>query len=539
MILRAMGATEERRVTRVEHKESSVKRLLREWPLGFVFGCILFMLHPILHADFAMIDDHEIVSILGREQQVKISEIIPLIQQWAVEHNGRFRPGYYVLRILEAFFVGGNATLWYANRLLLALLSALALYWGLRVLLRPLAAGVVTLLFFSGPQNEMWTRLGPQEAYGMPLVLVGSAWIVVQLGRHDWQLASLFPGFGLLLLAGFIKESFVPVLPAALVFVYGVMPFAIPSVLPDRRELSLADIVIVFMLVASSAAQIWLTVTMLRMYKHQYAADISMTSFLASIKPMLLAYSTNTLWFVPVLAGIMTLVPRHLDAWRQAGWCRDLLKIIVLILASGLLILGPQFIVYGGNISFEGRYLTPGNLFVVFTAALGFYLLSRNGVERSHAELRGIVAGMLIVLVLLRSLGTYREANAAALSTVKFQTKLAEILQLKAQHPELPLVFYSTNVFDREPLVSVASFLAVKLPNSERPFLNTFDWEIGADSLRKIRLAKLIRDQSVLGDRFFARIADFRGSNGQCIAVNFSGFTENFRCNYSIRVDAS
>src|SRR5215475_14100951 len=111
------------------------RHLLGEWPLGFVFGCILFMLHPILHADFAMIDDHEIVSILGSEHQTEISEIFPLIRQWAIEQNGRFRPGYYVLRILEAFFVGRNVIAWYVNRLLLALLSALALYWGLRVFL--------------------------------------------------------------------------------------------------------------------------------------------------------------------------------------------------------------------------------------------------------------------------------------------------------------------------------------------------------------------------------------------------------------------
>ena len=74
--------------------------------------------------------------------------------------------------------------------------------------------------FFSGPQNEIWTRLGPQEAYGVPLVLAGLAWIVVQLERHNWQPTWLFPGFAVLLLAGFVKESFIPVLPGALAFIY-------------------------------------------------------------------------------------------------------------------------------------------------------------------------------------------------------------------------------------------------------------------------------------------------------------------------------
>ena len=60
-------------MSQLKTKETCVKRLLREWPLVFVFGCIVFMLHPMLHADFAVIDDHEIVSILGRDNRVKIS----------------------------------------------------------------------------------------------------------------------------------------------------------------------------------------------------------------------------------------------------------------------------------------------------------------------------------------------------------------------------------------------------------------------------------------------------------------------------------
>jgi len=141
-------------MSQLKTQETYVKRLLHEWPLVFVFGCIVFMLYPVLHADFGVIDDHEIVNILGRDNRVEISEISPLIQQWVIEQNGRFRPAYYVLRILEAFVAGGDASLWYTNRLLLALVSALALYWGLRVLLRPFLAGVVTLLFFQAHRTR-------------------------------------------------------------------------------------------------------------------------------------------------------------------------------------------------------------------------------------------------------------------------------------------------------------------------------------------------------------------------------------------------
>jgi hypothetical protein len=519
-------------------KETRVKRLWHEWPLVFVFGCIVFMLHPMLHTDFAMIDDHEIVSILGRENRVQIVAIAPLIQKWTIEDKTRFRPGYYVLRILEAFFVGGHASLWYMNRLLLALVSALALYWSLRVILHPFPAGVVTLLFFSGPQNEIWTRLGPSEAYGVPLVLAGLAWMAVQLGRHNWQLAQLFPGLAVLLLAGFVKESFVPVLPGVVAFIYIVMPSMLPSIVPRRPRFRLLNVLIFLVLVIGVGTQVWLTVRMVRTTGDQRLAEFSLWSFLDVIKLMLERYAKDTLWFIPVVAGLAGLLPRNSQEWKELSWRGDVMKATVLLAAGGCLILVPQWFVYGGS-SLQGRYLTPGNLFIVFAAALGLYWCSKNFVERGRAKLRGVVAGMLIAVTLFRVFGTYRAANAAALSTHTFQTTLAEIVELKTQHPELPLLFYSRNVSSREPLVSVARFLAVRLPNPEQPFLNPFDWEVGADSLRKIRLAKRLRKVTFEGDEFFAKIADFRGSNGWCIAVIFSGFTENVRCAYAVRVSES
>src|SRR6478672_8664345 len=105
-------------------RETFVNRLLHEWPLVFVCGCLIFMIWPMLSADLGMIDDHEIVSILGRDQRVGVTEISPLIQQYAIESNGRFRPGYYVFRIFEAFSFGRDAALWHTNRLLLALVSS-------------------------------------------------------------------------------------------------------------------------------------------------------------------------------------------------------------------------------------------------------------------------------------------------------------------------------------------------------------------------------------------------------------------------------
>lgn len=516
--------------------EPSAKRLLWEWPIAFVFGCILFMLYPMVNAEFGIIDDHEIVNILGRNSQIRIPELFSSIRDRAIEPGQRFRPGYYVLRILEAFLVGDNAHLWHINRLLFALVSASALYLAIRIFLDPLPTGAATLLFFSGPQNEIWINLGPSESYGVPLLLLGLAWILVQLSRHHWRPTQLFPGFALLSAAGFIKESFIPLLPGTLVFIYFVIPRIFPSIIPDRPRRYLSDLLISFCLVAVIAAQFLMTVRRLRTYGHIYSAELTTTSFFYVIKPMLMRYCKDTLWFVPVMAGFFTLVPKNREEWRRQGSGRELIRAVILLTAGGLFILGPQWLVYGGNHWLAGRYFTPGNLFAVFAAVLGLYLLTTSLIERRYAELRGIVIGLLIAIAILRALGTHEEATAAAASSRAFQAKLAEIVQLKTNHPGFPLLFCSTKVFDIEPIVSVARFLAVRLPNPEQLFLNTFNWETGARTPFEKELANELRDKSLKGDEYFAKIADFRGSDGQCIAVLFSGATENYPCEYLVRV---
>jgi hypothetical protein len=282
-----------------------------------------------------------------------------------------------------------------------------------------------------------------------------------------------------------------------------------------------------------------MTMKALTTYGHFNSGQLSPTSFLYTVQSMLEIYSKNTLWFVPVAAGLMSLLPRNKVEWREYGRRVGLIQSVVLLVAGGLLILAPQVLLYAGS-ALEGRYLTPGNLYAVFAAALGLYLLSGNLSDNlsdnGRAELRGLVSGMLIAVALVRVVGTHRESGAEALSTHKFQAKVSEIIQLKGQHPELPLLFYSTNALDREPVVSVATYVGAKLPNSERPFLNPFNWETSANSAMKMRLAKIMTAESLQGDRYFARISDFPGNTGRCIAVIFSGVNESPPCEYSIRI---
>ena len=85
----------------------------------------------------------------------------------------------------------------------------------------------------------------------------------------------------------------------------------------------------------------------------------------------------------------MSLLPRNKVEWRDQDRRVGLIQSVVLLAAGGLLILAPQGVLYAGSF-LAGRYLTPGNLFAVFAAALGLHLLCSNFSDNGRADLRGL-----------------------------------------------------------------------------------------------------------------------------------------------------
>jgi hypothetical protein len=341
----------------------------------------------------------------------------------------------------------------------------------------------------------------------------------------------------MLWVAGLIKESFVPILPGVLASIYLVVPAIAPSVIPRRARLRLVDGLILFALIVGVSAQVGLILTVLQTYGHQHTAQISVVTVLTTLRRMLELYSVSTLWFLPVFAGLVALLPLSNQEWHSRAWREELTKAIAVLVAASVLFLAPQLVVYAGS-PHAGRYLTPGNLFVMLTTVLGFHLLSRNVFRRPYTELQGVVAGMLIAVALFRILGSHRDATEQAVAARKFESQLAEIVELKTRHPELPLLFFSTAVSDREPIVSFARYLAIRLPVPERPFLMPFGWETDANSPGDLRLAQLLREQSLEGDELFDKIGHIRGNDRDCIAVVFSESFDKPRCTYVVHASS-
>src|SRR5262245_4759453 len=149
----------------------------------------------VLHGEFGIIDDHEIIWFLGDKTRLDWRDILPTVVNKTELGNpwgsGRFRPFYYIARVTETALWGDKPTLWYAARLAAFATFIGCVFWVAWQLTGFFTAlvlvGYVSLLpFWSG----IWDRLGPSEIYatvGLGIWLASTAAIFMNAsvrGRH-------------------------------------------------------------------------------------------------------------------------------------------------------------------------------------------------------------------------------------------------------------------------------------------------------------------------------------------------------------------
>jgi hypothetical protein len=153
----------------------------RTWwlALGGAVAGLWWTLWPTLNAPFGMADDHAIIDMTAPSGHLSWWRMPETAVRLSSEHVGRFRPLYWTGQAFEAALWGRHPNGWYVDRLLLATVTLVCLYILLSHIVHPVLAGLIALLPFSGPQVETWTRLGPNEAYAMPLTAAGLTLVLI------------------------------------------------------------------------------------------------------------------------------------------------------------------------------------------------------------------------------------------------------------------------------------------------------------------------------------------------------------------------
>ena len=181
-------------------------------------------------ANWGMIDDHEVFTYLGSSLHLAPGDIwnTLLAKTEVGTLQGRFRPTYYFLKMVEVSAFGPNVHLWYlGNTVCFAIF--LARSGGRRCappgiwLSGALTASIALLSLWA----NVWSRLGPSEIFGAAAVGIGlfTADLVMFSGRPLVRnLGAVLLTLAAIALAG-CKETFIPLAAGgpALIFILAVI----------------------------------------------------------------------------------------------------------------------------------------------------------------------------------------------------------------------------------------------------------------------------------------------------------------------------
>jgi hypothetical protein len=124
-------------------------------------------------ANWGLIDDHEVFYFLGPDLHLPFSDIwSTLLAKTEVGSlQGRFRPSYYFIRLIETSLWGSNVHLWYLSHSIGFAIFLSSLWWTMHRFLGGWLSGVLTACIALLPLwADVWSRLGPAEIYGAACV---------------------------------------------------------------------------------------------------------------------------------------------------------------------------------------------------------------------------------------------------------------------------------------------------------------------------------------------------------------------------------
>lgn len=366
---------------------------------------LFLMIEPVLGSTLGAVDDHEIVAIVGKDGQFSIREVPGLVAK-ADASIGRFRPMYWIGRGLECALAGRDASLWYVNRLALSFVTLVAIYVAAVGFTGRLAAAVIALLPFSGPQFETWIRLGANETYATPLVALALAWLGYSAARNRLRPAQLVPTHALLALAALAKENFLLLLIAAL---------PLTMVVAGLRRMKRSD----YAVVAGTAAFIVINAIaiVLQLSDHGsiYPTVRSTGSLISETR-----YTVATLNHY-TFALLAVVISAALSLRSRAVSKRGLGLFLVATAAVGL----PQLLFYAGYPQ-EARYLYPRAFIAAACWVFLFWMLTR--ALPAHSRTASLT--FVVVLLIPLALGTQAartKSEAVRLETNEFQRSIEEV----------------------------------------------------------------------------------------------------------------
>lgn len=345
--------------------------------ISLVLLVFLFLLiSKTLNSGFHFVDDHEVIKI---KNELKSTSLSTVSENWVREdlnNNGRFRPFYYIHRVVETKLLGSDFFLWSLYDAILFCLALIFFYLAMRNLKFELGESIAFLIItFIGPQSSVWWRLGPGESLGMALLGFSFYFMSKSLYERKYQLYNI-PFILFLILASLTKESFLIIIPA--ITIYKIWNEKIHRWSSFKESLYKNRILVIPLIVFV------IEIFIIKYYVGTSYSGLD-THFFNFVSRLLL----TSLHFVKtylnlVIAGLLILmIRRYLK--------NPPISINLLSLAFFLLIIAPNIVLYAKSGLVE-RYLLPSSL------GLGFFVASIiKGIDKDQLRYRKIVLTIITI----------------------------------------------------------------------------------------------------------------------------------------------
>jgi hypothetical protein len=441
--------------------------------VSLVFAATL--LFPNFSAKWGLIDDHDIIGHIGNHNALKFQEIPEILfTKTEVGFPGkmaRYRPAYYFVRLIEAAIWGKNPFFWYSFRILLFGISIFIAWRLLQRSFGVVMGGLSCLVLLShGFWSDIWSRLGPNEAYcviGVALYCFGFLNLWENKVSDKTNLSWISLTFGAILAMG-SKENFLLLLPTTAVLLYRVW---------RQHRLNIFSLFLnLFIFTFGTFVIIAVVLGLNNLGTDIYSNPVSPMSRYQVLKSGLFS-STQwkillPLWISLVAFGVSRVINNRLYQSNQmvTEVLEEAKRLIVIELLLVVLWYS-QYVFYNGAWPLGIRYDFPGvlarDLMYIFLLYSPVRVLQRNN---SYFRLRS-VSHLLHVLLLgililaftqfgfneLKSINYESRINSKR--TQKFTESFLRISEEVRGNPATPIIFEIHSVWDYEPILSLQRFL--------------------------------------------------------------------------------
>ncbi len=364
------------------------------WALfaALVFGVV--MVTGTLTSGFHLVDDWEFAQYVDWMTLDGCSLWDCLRESVGFDMTLRFRPLYYINRVLMTYVFGINLTAMSVVKAAEIVVALTALYYCARQMeCRMIHAALFALTVMVGYQSAVWWKLGPQESYDMMMFSVGFYFLLKWLSTDQRRYACV--SVGALFLMSLYKEPFILLLPfVGLYVLYDGMKgkrVTIPHLWEAvrRRFLYLLTIGVIF------AVEIFLILFVVGTNNYSYVGLDESVTFDQYVQVWRNAAGNNLKWYVRfgVLMGLILLT--YWEHVKRLGW--------EILLTAAIML--PQCVSYSKT-ALEERYILPWALgYAFFFVIVGCRFRPLSGKRR--------IAYMLCLFLMLAAHGrvTLREAQ--------------------------------------------------------------------------------------------------------------------------------